>query len=761
MRRWRAWCSALPTVTRAEALEIDRTITPRRLAELAAVGTGLAVLFYVGWDGALWDPRYQLGLHLAAVAVFGGLLWVGLSGGQLPRTPLELPILALLLAFGVASLTAWNPGLSARALAAIVAVAVMLPAALLALRHRPAWTALVVTVPILALSLHAVAILAWRRVAWLMAGGSGLPPVRLDHEGTIFGALAVPAFAVIAALPVALLIPQRRVRRAMLIALAAVAVPLTLLSGSRSAWLAVVVAGLVLVAPAAVRRLRPSRSALVARSRALTPRDVGLAVAGLALLAVAIAFIAPRLTDLRSLMYRGYLWRDTLAAWSGDPVFGIGPGSMPLARQAAAPPLSFPVRQPHSHDVPLGILGDAGLVGLAAALALFITFVVVAGPWRTRSLTGRAAFAVLMGFAAGMLFEDLTFLPSFNLLVIVLAAMALLDAGAVRWQVIPPPARPPAAVVAGVGALALVAVMAVGDAGAIAYRMGTDAAGENRWPEAFTAFRGASAIDPWNPAAPKAMAVAADRLGLTDDARAAAEEAVRLAPGDGASWINLTLLCREQGDRDCARAAADRAVAAATPQGRELVNAAIVYEWLGDASAADSAYRNSMLATYLTGLTHPWPRPIVIGDQEATELADDTEERNLLVARWLTGEPIRVDDYAGAIARALAAAMIGDQAAAEDEVRRGLRRDPSSTTMWEVAALLGRHYGTDDGRLERIAEATRGQPQPDPAQPPGLIYDIATFRAYPGDGLVTNAERLVPDQPWPWLLEPLLAPPGG
>ena len=104
--------------------------------------------------------------------------------------------------------------------------------------------------------------------------------------------------------------------------------------------------------------------------------------------------------------------------------------------------------------------------------------------------------------------------------------------------------------------------------------------------------------------------------------------------------------------------------------------------------------------------------------------------------------------------------MIGDQAIAEEEVRRGLRRDPSSTPRWEVAALLGRHYGTDDGRLERVADATRGQSGSDPSQPPSLIYDIATFRAYPGDGLVGSAERLVPDQPWPWLIEPLLAPPG-
>ena len=54
-----------------------------------------------------------------------------------------------------------------------------------------------------------------------------------------------------------------------------------------------------------------------------------------------------------------------------------------------------------------------------------------------------------------------------------------------------------------------------------------------------------------------------------------------------------------------------------------------------------------MLTTYLTGLTRPWPRPITIGDEQASELAADIEERNLLVARRLTGEPIRVDDYAG------------------------------------------------------------------------------------------------------------------
>ena len=170
----------------------------------------------------------------------------------------------------------------------------------------------------------------------------------------------------------------------------------------------------------------------------------------------------------------------------------------------------------------------------------------------------------------------------------------------------------------------------------------------------------------------------------------------------------------------------------ATPQGRELVNAAIVYEWLGDTAAADRAYRLSMLTTYLTGLTQPWPRPIAIGDPTTAASWPPTSRSGTCWSRGaLTGEPIRVDDYTGSIARALAAAMIGDQATAEEEVRRGLRRDPSLHHHVGGGALLGRHYGTDDGRLERVADATRGQSLPDPSQPPSLIYDIATFRAYP------------------------------
>jgi O-antigen ligase len=736
-------------------------ISGRTFGELAALTITVAVMGYVAWDGALWDPRFELGLHLAAVALAGGLLWVALAGGRLPRSAMEVPVLLLLLAFGVASLSPWNAGLSAQALAAIIATALVLPAAALAIRHRPTISALAVTLPVLVLAALTLWTLAERRFDWIVAGGPGLPPIRLARESTQFGSVAVAPFVLLELSPIVLLVRPPRLRLAVLVAVAVLAVPLTILSGSRSAWIAIGVAAVVLVAPWAVRRGRPGFGRFLHSPESWTLRRAGLLVLTAAGIVLAAALVAPRLTDLRSLLYRGFLWRDTLVAWSADPLFGIGPGSMPFARQAAAPPLSFPVRQPHSHDIPLGILGDAGLLGLAAAVIVLAAFVWLAGPWRTRTLPGRAAFAVLTGCAVGMVFEDLTFLPGFNLLLMLLAAMALTDGGALRWEPLHPgrwPARL-TAMGAVVAAAALLTVMALGDASAIVYRHGTDEAAGRRWPQALAELQTAVSLNPWQPSGPKAVTVAADRAGLPDVARAAAARSVELSPGDGLSWTNLAVLCKEAGDRDCAREAADRAVASATAGGQELANAALVYEWLGNRDAADRVYRLSLLTNPWTGIVLPWDRPVAVGDPSTSELGVDAAELNLLIARRLSGELVRPEEYHSIIVQALAYAMRGDRQRAEAASQLAIHASPEAASAWEVAALLARHYGEDPEPYLRIGEVARGA-QLGSGKPglPGLIYDIATFRAYPADGLVADALRLQPERPWPWVLEPYLAP---
>jgi hypothetical protein len=76
-----------------------------------------------------------------------------------------------------------------------------------------------------------------------------------------------------------------------------------------------------------------------------------------------------------------------------------------------------------------------------------------------------------------------------------------------------------------------------------------------------------------------------------------------------------------------------------------------------------------------------------------------------------------------------------------------------------VGALLASHYGEDPGYDLRVGEVARGAALGNGTFfLPSLIYDIATFRAYPSDGLVGAANRLHPNAPWPWVLAPLLAP---
>ena len=250
-------------------------------------------------------------------------------------------------------------------MAAIVAFAAMLPVALLAVRHRPVWVGLVTSVPVLLLAIPTLVAMVARRVEWIVAGAPGLPPLRLAAEGTPFGSVAVPPFVLIPAWALAGLIEPPGLRRVVRTGLLAVGysardplrVPFGVAGdrrrGSPSGWRP---------GPGGnARRLR--------RPRGLSARGVligaGVLVAG----GVGLALVLPRLTAVSSLLYRGALWRDTLVAWSSDPLLGIGPGFMPFARQAAAPDFSFPVRQPHSHNLPLGVLGDAGIVGLARRAA--------------------------------------------------------------------------------------------------------------------------------------------------------------------------------------------------------------------------------------------------------------------------------------------------------------------------------------------------------------------------------------------------------
>jgi hypothetical protein len=717
----------------------------RRLAWIVALGVALVIAARVGWDNALWDPRLQAALHLAAAAAIGVLAWMALRGEVMPRTPIDLPLLALLVTEGIATISAWNIGLSAPAFAGTVVTALMLPVALVALRHRPNLTALVAVVPVIGLAAISLWSLAWRRIDWVLAGGHGLPPVRLPNEVTQFGLVTVPPFVLLATLPLALVVTRPELRRWLVWPLLALCMPLTLVSGSRSAWIAFAVAGLVMAA-LSVRELRA----------AIRPSP-GRIVAGVALLvlgAAAVAYVAPRLTQTTSLAYRGTLWDATLHVWSGHPVLGIGPGAMAYARQAIAP-----LVQPHSHDVPLGILGDAGLAGLVVALVLFVRFAWVARPRREHPLAGRAAYAVLVGIAAGFLTDDLTFLPNVNLLLILLVALALRDAGAVEWRPVQRRVRGWGAIGLAGAAVGLVVVAILADASAIWYRAGTDAVAAGAWADGLRDFSVSVQLNPGHPAGPKALSLAADHEGETDLARSSTERAVALNRGDWASWTNLSLICLKDGDVACAAEAARHAVDTSGRSAVTLVNAALVFEALGRPTQADALYGAALLADWQTGMLVPWPRPVAPINEPGAASGTFNRELAQLVARRRGGQNLQPGSYALASIRALAFGMEGDRDAARSAIEAAYVEQPADPLTWDVAMLLLAHWGEDSSTAVQTGNLIRGYAlTKEPPELPIISYDIGSFRSYPGDGLINVAQRLLPSRPWPWSLEPLLAP---
>ena len=729
---------------------------PRHPGEWLAIGAGLAVFGYLGWDQALWDARLQLTLHLIAIGAVVGLGVVALRG-DMPRTRLDIPILGLVAAFSLATVSALNVGMSLRAMAAIAAFAAMLPVAIVAIHHRPAWVGIVTSVPVLLLSVPTLAVLLSRRVDWIVAGAPGLPPIRLPSEGTPFGSVAVPPFVIIPAWALAGLIEPPWLRRTVRVGLVAVGIPMTILSGSRSAWLAIAVAAVVGAAPWAWRR----RHRLSVPSR-ITPRALAAVLASSAAAALLLVLLLPRATALTSVLYRFALWRDTLTAWQSDPLLGIGPGFMPFARQAAAADFTFPVRQPHSHNLPLGVLGDAGLIGLAAAVVVAGTLLLVAGPWRTRTAAGRASAIVLIGLGVGGLAEDLSFVPGYNLLAIALVAMALLDADAVTWS---RPRLGPARWTIALGlagastAAVLLAAMITADAGAMTYRAGMGTASVGRWSESASWLARSVEIDPWHPAGPAALAVALDATGDPDGAREAAERATALNPGDATAWVNLALECRELGHATCQRTAAERAAATGRYGPAELLNAALSLEAAGEHDAADRAFRLSLLSQPRTSFLVDWPRAVPIGEGTIPDFSDGSWQLNRLVALRAMAEPIEPAEFADDAVRALAHAILGERVEAEELVATAIERNPSEPRTWDVAIVLRDAWGQPVEDELRIAGVVRGRPFPAREAVPRIVtltFDVATFRAYPRDGLVMAAVRTFTDPPYPWILAELL-----
>jgi len=78
--------------------------------------------------------------------------------------------------------------------------------------------------------------------------------------------------------------------------------------------------------------------------------------------------------DEAGIKERVYMWRSGAAMWRERPLLGWGPGGVKREYSRYALPEAFKQRTGHVHNTPLQILVERGVLGLAAWLAIWITF---------------------------------------------------------------------------------------------------------------------------------------------------------------------------------------------------------------------------------------------------------------------------------------------------------------------------------------------------------------------------------------------------
>lgn len=121
---------------------------------------------------------------------------------------------------------------------------------------------------------------------------------------------------------------------------------------------------------------------------------------------------------LQSLSLREMLWQRGLTVWSARPFRGIGLG---VFSTHVAPELPGYVRHPNMHSLPLNILVESGIVGLALAFAWMRT--VLKGP----GLDDGDATAVvpLMVALVAQIFDNFMYDPTFTAIFLCLCAASV------------------------------------------------------------------------------------------------------------------------------------------------------------------------------------------------------------------------------------------------------------------------------------------------------------------------------------------------
>lgn len=378
-------------------------------------------------------------IRLSLILLGGvGALWLGWRFRRREPfwpSPLQGPLLGLLVAYGVTALTSIDPrrSLNGLWLMGLYVLTFALISDLLA-HDWPAelFVKSLLTVGGILIAWGILQLVLWER-RWLeISGGTPIvPPVILRLNPFLMHANLVAAFTNLL-LPLALvclLTSRSTLVRVVLAGYLACAGVVVLFTSSRAGWLGSM-AALTLTGLLGLRasgRLKP----IGLRRWRWNVRAVGLLLATLMVLGV-VAVVAGRVvrhpTHGPLLQSRQEFWLPAWRTFASSPLVGSGPDTYvtDYMRDNPVPPASLHV---HAHSVILNLAAETGLLGLAAGAWAIVALVRAAfRRWQAASsFPERLLLAGLMGSVAGWavhsLFDTPTFVPSVALTLILLLAL--------------------------------------------------------------------------------------------------------------------------------------------------------------------------------------------------------------------------------------------------------------------------------------------------------------------------------------------------
>jgi tetratricopeptide (TPR) repeat protein/O-antigen ligase len=579
----------------------------------------LALLYFTAIGGTRAGTYHFPLVAFSHLLILGLLAWWAVRslarGRWLPRTPLDLPILAFYLLNVVSTLLSVNPRVSVENLAHLTIIILVYYIVVDALLSG--WTMLDYVRPMLlvagVLILVAIAeLVVWLGI-WAVGTGEVSPLLTLGEyrRRLVMGPANVLAWYIVLLLPLILaqLLNARSLRARMNLGALAICSGLVLASTlSRSGFIGMAVALATFALMAVVARTR--RAPVSLRSYLRRPAIISIFLVAV-LLAVVLLPAATNLFSARlyTVSIRFELWRAAARIISSRPLFGGGPGTFGYLFH------QVPDSDPYAPDMYYntahnGLLNVAAESGLASSLvALWLIAAVVVTGWRylrdttahTRYLQDiiSACVAGIVGLMISTLFDVPWVFPLTTLYVVLFSAMIVtpycsprrIASLRLRWMT--------------VAAFGLVAILLIwGDIAHFFQQRGVDALRNGRFEAAIADLQTSVAVDPFLSIYRFQLGVSKAYLGLASEDPALVSQAIQAYKEEisrgGDTPINngnLAWLEWNVGDVDGALAHMQRASAQAPRDSYYKLGLGFFLEAAGDYEKAREMYSAAVAVT--------------------------------------------------------------------------------------------------------------------------------------------------------------------